>query len=139
MAISLNSRSPGARSIRTRESSRLIEVDERLPTKYPTLYAAIVAPFGNRPVIAASYPRVPRRHPVVSGLVGADHRGGTVQDAAGELDRDLLLAQGRDAVHDEGELRRVGGRPHERDRWTGRHVPPRPPTGVRQHERVAVQ
>src|SRR6185503_8121426 len=42
MGISVNSRSSGASRIRTSESSRLMEVEERLPTKYPTLYLAMV-------------------------------------------------------------------------------------------------
>src|SRR3954452_9243824 len=53
MGISVNSRSSGARRTRTRESSLLMDVDERLPTKYPTRYLAIVLPIHDRCVCGA--------------------------------------------------------------------------------------
>src|SRR3954451_14251357 len=53
MGISVNSRSSGARRTRTRESSLLMDVDDRLPTKYPTRYLAIVLPIHDRCVCGA--------------------------------------------------------------------------------------
>ena len=44
MGISVNSRSSGANRISAFARTRLIDVDERLPTKYPTLYG-MTAPY----------------------------------------------------------------------------------------------
>src|SRR5674476_1310912 len=45
---SVNSRSWGASRMRARLSTRLIDVDDRLPTKYPTLYVRMLSSWGSR-------------------------------------------------------------------------------------------
>src|SRR5690606_37442755 len=70
MGISVNARSCGARRMSAFARIRLMEVDERLPTKYPTLYPAMVAPFFE--TVAAGYSV--RRRPRPGNPIALDAR-----------------------------------------------------------------
>ena len=47
MGSSVNSRSWGASRMRALDRMRLMDFDERLPTKYPTLYVMMTAPLSS--------------------------------------------------------------------------------------------
>src|SRR6187399_1116490 len=78
MGISVSASSGGASRTRALASSRLMDVDERLPTKYPTLYVAMGAPrgvgwFGRDDRSDPSYSRRIRQNPRLASGTSEAH------------------------------------------------------------------